>query len=106
MMPSAGLPQAPEDPVLREYVERLAVPVAAEINLFDPDYVVLGGGVLQMQGFPMDLLQECIRRHTRKPLPYEELKLVRSMASQESGVIGAGMYAFSRMRKEKKASGG
>lgn len=89
----------PDDPVLRDYVEGLSVPVATEINLFDPDFVILGGGVLQMQGFPMGLLKKFIGQHTRKPLPYENLKIIISAQNQESGVIGAGMYAFRQMQK-------
>jgi allose kinase len=87
--------------VIREYIEGLSVPVATEINLFDPDYVVLGGGVLQMQDFPMDLLLKMIETHTRKPLPYDNLKIIISSQNQESGVIGAGMYAYGQMRKGK-----
>lgn len=92
----------PEDPVLRAYVEGLSVPVAMEINLFDPDYVILGGGVLQMQGFPMELLKDFIRQHTRKPLPYENLRIITSTQNQESGVIGAGMYAYRQLRKGRE----
>ena len=62
----------------------LSVPVATEINLFDPDYVILGGGVLQMQDFPMELLLETIGRHTRKPLPYDNLQIIISSQNQES----------------------
>lgn len=86
-------------PVLQEYVEYLSVPVTMEINILDPDYVILGGGVLQMQDFPMELLIKYIRQHTRKPLPHDNLNIVISKQNQESGVIGAGMYAFEQMRK-------
>lgn len=37
---------------LRDFVDYLSVPVATEINIFDPDYVIMGGGVLAMPGFP------------------------------------------------------
>lgn len=88
-----------DSPVLREYVENLSVPVAMEVNIFDPDYVILGGGVLMMQDFPMELLKEYIVLHTRKPLPHDNLEIIISKQNQESGVIGAGMYAYERMRK-------
>lgn len=88
-----------ESPVLMEYVEYLSVAVALEINILDPDYVILGGGVLKMQNFPMELLKKYIRQHTRKPLPHDNLQIVISKQNQESGVIGAGMYAFEQMRK-------
>ncbi len=88
-----------DSPVLKEYVEYLAIAVALEINILDPDYVILGGGVLQMQDFPIELLETYIKHHTRKPLPNDNLQIVISKQNQESGVIGAGMDAFRRMEK-------
>lgn len=88
-----------DSPVLQEYVENLSVPVAMEVNIFDPDYVILGGGVLMMQDFPMELLKTYIMMHTRRPLPYDNLEIIISKQNQESGVIGAGMYAYDQMRK-------
>lgn len=85
--------------VIKDYIEGLSVPVAMEVNLFDPDCVILGGGVLQMKDFPINSLLEAIGRHTRKPLPYNNLKIIISSQNQESGVIGAGMYAYSEMQK-------
>lgn len=89
----------PDSPILQRYVEGLSIPVATEINLFDPDYVILGGGVLQMPGFPMELLKKHICQHTRKPQPFDSLELIISGQNQESGVIGAGMYAFRQLQK-------
>ncbi len=88
-----------DTPALCDFVEYLSLPVASEINLLDPDTVVLGGGVLQMRDFPMSRLLEYIGRHTRKPLPFDSLDIRLSSQKQESGVIGAGMCAYRRMQK-------
>ena len=93
-----------DSPILKEYVEMLSLPVATEINLLDPSCVVLGGGVLKTPGFPMEMLFSCIRKHTRKPLPYDALRLIVSQETQESGVIGAGMYAFEQLKMIKNGS--
>jgi allose kinase len=85
--------------VIINFIEGLSIPVSMEINLFDPDCVILGGGVLQMKDFPFEFMLETIGRHARKPLPYDNLKIIISSQNQESGVIGAGMYAYSRMQK-------
>ena len=87
-----------DDPVLEQFVEILSIPVATEINIFDPDCVILGGGVLQMPAFPLALLKRYILNHARKPAPCEGLQIVFSRPSQESGAIGAGMYAFEQIR--------
>ena len=49
---------------------------ATEINILDPDGVLLGGGVSAMRGFPTDLLTAKIREHTRKPYPTENLNAI------------------------------
>lgn len=82
------------DDALVDYIECLAQPIATEINLLDPDAVVLGGGVLQMAGFPKRRLEAAIARHTRKPYPERNLRFLYSQEKQENGVIGAGIRAW------------
>jgi len=89
--------------VIDEFIEALSIPIATEINILDPDYVILGGGVVHMRGFPCEKLESCIRVHTRKPYPNSTLRLRYSVQRQENGVIGAGIYAFDildKMRSE------
>ena len=83
--------------VLRQFVEILSLPVATEINIFDPDHIILGGGVIQMPAFPVELLMRYIRDHARKPYPCNDLDVVFSRPSQESGVIGAGLHGFMQL---------
>lgn len=81
-------------PQVREQVEAMAVAVATEVNILDPDYVVLGGGLLQMEAFPLQYFEEKIREHTRKPYPLENLQLLYARMNQENGIIGAGLYGW------------
>ncbi len=87
--------------LIREYVDGLSLPIATEINLMDPDYVLLGGGVLQMEGFPRPYLEECILRHARKPYPAQGLQLRYSQQAQENGVIGAAIRAYRELKKAR-----
>ncbi len=82
------------DERLDDFLEAMTLPLATEINLLDPEAVVLGGGVLQMKGFPRDVLERKLRAHVRKPYPENTLKLIYSDLQQENGVIGAGYYGF------------
>lgn len=93
-----------DDPIIQEYIEYLAIPIAIEINIFDPDYIILGGGVLQMEGFPYDDLQAHIYEHVRKPYPAENLKYYYSHADQTNGVIGAGIYGFRKIEEDTNDS--
>jgi len=84
-----------EHPLLREYTRRLARVIAAEINIIDPELLLLGGGVIEMEGFPKARFESEIMAHVRKPLPHDALKIAYSPSSNgKSGVIGAGIMAW------------
>lgn len=92
----------PENSRILEYIEYLSIPVATEINILDPDYIVLGGGVLQMEGFPFALLEANILKHARKPFPANNLKFHYARNNQENGVIGAGIHGFNCLKEGRK----
>lgn len=75
---------------MRDFVDYLSVPVATEINIFDPDYVIMGGGVLAMPGFPTADFEANVRRHTRKPSPEKELEILYAADDLYNGVRGGG----------------
>ena len=86
-----------DTPQVRRQVEAMAAAVATEVNILDPDYVVLGGGLLQMQGFPLAYFEQQVRAHTRRPYPLENLRLVYAIARQENGILGAGILGWKRL---------
>lgn len=88
---------------LIRFVECLSLPIATEINIFDPDYVILGGGILQMENFPKQLLEQKIVEHSRKPFPAQNLEILYSPAVQENGVIGAAIYGFCQLDRAAEA---
>jgi Transcriptional regulator/sugar kinase len=85
------------DPLVRQFIDYLGVAIAIEVNIMDPDYIIIGGGVPQMPDFPKAYLEECIRRRSRKPFPAGNLQIVYSRDAQENGVIGAGIYTFMKL---------
>ncbi len=87
-----------EEPLLRQFVDRMAVAVATEINILDPDHVLVGGGVANMPGFPKDELHRRILAHTRKPYPAENLSIIYTDDEPEKSVVGAAYYARARLK--------
>ena len=83
-----------QHPALQQYIRALAIPIAIEINIFDPHYVILGGGVLQMKDFPKKELKSIILEHTRKPYPECNLEIIYTADAKTNGVIGAGIFGF------------
>ena len=74
-------------------IDGMAVSVATEVNILDPDYILLGGGVLNMTDFPRSVLEEQIIKHVRKPLPCRELNLIFTEDEPEKSVLGGAVYA-------------
>lgn len=84
-------------PEIERFVEFLSFPVATELNIFDPDYIILGGGILQMPGFPRKKLEKALYKHARKPYPADNMKILYAPVGQENGVIGAALYGFRQL---------
>ena len=80
------------DEIIKQYIETLAIPIATEINIFDPDYIIIAGGVPMMKAFPVEYLKECVYKHARKPYPANNLNIIYSKHDQKSGVLGAAYY--------------
>lgn len=78
--------------LLKQFVDRMAMAVATEINILNPHYILIGGGVPAMAGFPKDYLLECIRFHARKPYPANDLSVIFTKDEVSKAVIGAAMY--------------
>lgn len=87
-----------DEPLLRQFVDRIAMTVATEINILDPDHMLIGGGVPFMKAFPREYLMERIRFHARKPYPAEDLRLIFAEDEEAKSVIGGAVYARNRMR--------
>ena len=86
-----------DDACILAFIEAMAIPLATELNLFDPDQVIIGGGVVEMADFPMERLLGYVREFVRKPYPGEDYALIRASTVPEIGVVGAAYYAMERM---------
>ena len=84
------------DEKIREQVDAIAIAAASEINILDPDEIIIGGGLPAMKGFDRDALVEKIREHTRKPYPAENLSIYFSKGGQMSGLYGGAITGWKR----------
>lgn len=92
-----------DTPEIQEQINAMAVTAAGEINILDPEYVILGGGILGMRNFPFDLFEQRLKAHTRKPEPYASLKLCYSDGKPENGIIGAGLLGWTLFTQDSIA---
>jgi allose kinase len=80
-------------PAIESFLENLSLAPAVEINILDPDHVIIGGGITRMNSFPRDGLRQRILRHVRRPLPYEGLSLHFSPGDEYGGILGGARLA-------------
>lgn len=80
-------------PEIKTMLRHMAMTIATEANIFDPDCILIGGGVPSMPDFPWGALVEETLSHTRKPFPAATLQLLHSEDFPEKGIIGAALYA-------------
>ncbi len=85
---------------IKRYLDRLARVIASEVNILDPELLILGGGIPEMKDFPKDVFTSLVMKYVRKPLPANDLNIVFSKGTSDVGVLGAGIYAH----KQTKAS--
>lgn len=90
---SALFTQYCDHPELQAFVDRLALLIATEMNILDPEYLILGGGVLAMADFPLAQLRSKIRQHLRPPATRNGLKIVFSQSTDHTGCRGACLAA-------------
>lgn len=80
--------------VFNSFARYLAMTVNNLIWFFDPDMIVLGGGISYAGDFLLDAVRTLIPRHQMgKPLPIPPIELAR--LGNEAGVIGAAMLGKS-----------
>ena len=83
-----------------EVVRACAAAAATEITILDPKCVILGGGVVEMKGFPMEYFEQTVRENLRIPNPRESVVFYRAENAPEAGIVGAAINASARMRNE------
>lgn len=89
-------------PEILRFIDDLSLAAATEINILDPNYIIIGGGLTSMPNFPFAQLEADIYRYARKPFPAEELSYIYSRQGQENGVIGAGILGFRKLKEIEK----
>lgn len=80
-------------PDIQEFITRLGMIIASEMNILDPEHLFLGGGVIGMPDFPKEQLEAEIRKHLRGPQPAEGLVMTFSLQTGDTGCQGACLAA-------------
>lgn len=88
------------DKKLQQFVKDCAHIPAVLTTIFNPDFLVLGGGIIEMQGFPREKLEIEIKREAGKAVASMEMKFIYADRLPERGVIGAAYFAEEYWKKK------
>jgi glucokinase len=84
--------------VMKDMGRHLGIGIANLINIFNPEMVVIGGGVKAAWDLFIDATREEVRK---RAFAYtaERTKIVPSMLGDEAGMVGAAAVAFQKIAK-------
>lgn len=76
--------------------DHLGLALANIGSVFNPERIVIGGGVSQAGDFLLNKVQEAFRRYAFGPVA-ESTSIVMAKLSNDAGIIGAGWLAFNKI---------
>lgn len=82
---------------LKTFVYDIARVIAVTGNLLNSAYTVIGGGIVNMKGFPKDKLEENVLNMLRSPYPHDGFNMLFSQNGQNAGVLGAAQFLFRKL---------
>lgn len=87
-----------EEEPLKEFIRACANVYAIMATIFNPDTMVVGGGVTEMQGFPREAFEAEVNRQTGTDVMAYGFDYLYSREYVGKGVIGAAVFARQRLR--------
>lgn len=90
-----------EEKPLKEFVQACGNVYAIMATIFNPDTIIIGGGVPEMTDFPQKDLEKVINESTGKDVMAYGFDYVYSREFVGKGVIGAAVFARRRLQERK-----
>ena len=84
-----GLAHPNLGPALHTFIDDLARTLSTGVNLFHPEVALVGGGVMEMLGFPKEHFRETFYAHLRRPVPSETVTLRWAELGSRASLYGA-----------------
>jgi glucokinase len=88
--------------LLRELGEWLGIGLVNVVNIFNPDVVIIGGGVIAAGELILEPAREVLAQRALA-LPAEHVEVLPAKFGAESGMLGAALFARDRLRQRVRA---
>jgi glucokinase len=83
---------------VRDAANYLGVGLANLVNIFNPELIVIGGGLSKMGNMLLKPARKVLKERTFT-LPARTVRLVRARLGSNAGIIGAAAYVFEQCSK-------
>jgi len=90
----AGIPLAAR--LIKDAAEALGVGLVNIIHIFNPEIIILGGGLTQMGDWLMEPALRIVRVRAMR-VPYKDVRIVQAHMDAEAGLVGAGALVYHRL---------
>ena len=70
-------------------------------TIFNPDTVIYGGGVTDMEGFPKEKFEQLVKENTGLDVMSFGFELIHSCPHKEKGIIGSAIFAEQMLNKRE-----
>lgn len=88
-----------DEPLLKNFVHACAHIYAVMATIFNPDTMIVGGGVPEMDNFPKKAFEQDVRSHVGRDVMNYGFDYVYSRESVGKGVIGAAIFARKQLEE-------
>ena len=96
---AAGKGDAEAQHILTEAMNYLGIGMATLVNLFNPQLIVIGGGVTNIGDMLFGPVRQAIARHAF-PTSAQAVRVVQAELGDNAGVLGAVAVALTQMPSE------
>ena len=87
--------------IVREAANYLGVGLANLVNIFNPELIVIGGGLSKMGDMLLKPARKVVKERAFK-LPTRTVRIVRARLGSSAGIIGAAAYVFDQHSERSK----
>ncbi|HEX75259.1 MAG TPA: ROK family protein [Dehalococcoidia bacterium] len=86
--------------IVAEAANYLGIGLANLVNIFNPELIVIGGGMSQMGNMLLKPARKVVKERAFK-LPARTVRIVRARLGSNAGIIGAAAYVFDQQLERK-----
>lgn len=86
--------------VMHDHTHLVGIGVAGLINIFNPEYVVIGGGISEAGDFYINQITAAAKQHAMQDC-FAGVKITAARLGNKAGFLGAGYFALDQINKQR-----